>query len=393
MYQKIKYCVYDADVDVRWLSFENINIKVTFNLYSYKYQMWIPPYFDFYIYNSKVKLRQEFIFMPGVYMYVDGTSEFILSNTAIGSVNLSMSIKPIIRDGLQGVAGMIFLPKFHLLSQHNVAHNIINDGVGDASSPIVYYSVNSFYEYYNQKEAVCDFYGKLSFDDKEDNNHTHKHELGGNINIYNYPSLNSAYNSHKDYISLYGNAIFADLEYGIKNTLFGIGAKKTVSFLAGGFYQIPLISNGICLYDPETNGLSTSNKYTYNKEYSLLESSDSYYYFKFTWPDSQMSHPYGSNSDDAGQVYTDGDSLLGSFEKISRSEFNSSNYTIVHGSKSYINFQGGYLIADSVSGTTATAKLGLAVGGDGTNCDTPYDFTFTTTNAKFGSPRKYWRKS
>ena len=395
MYQKIKYSVYDADVDVRWLSFENISLSgASFSIYSYKYQMWIPPYFDFYIYNSSVKLHQEFIFMPGVYMYVDSNSEFTFSNNSIGEISINPAlIDYVIIDGLQGVAGMVFLPKFHLVSQHGVEHSIINDGTGDSEKPIVYYNVNEFYEYYNQLGAVCDFYGKISFKD-DDSNHTHKHEFGGNINIYDFASFKAQYKAHKDNISLYGNAVFADLVYGIKGTPLGIGAKKTVSFLAGGFYQIPLISNGLCMYDPENNSLITNTKYTYNAELSLIEKAKSTdkWFFKFTWPSSNMSHPYGSNSGEAGTVYTDGDSLLGNFVKAS--SVDSGNYTLIStDNQKYINFQGGYLIASSINGTSATAKLGLAVGGDGTNGSTDYTFTFIETAATFGPKRHYWKKS
>ena len=390
MYQKIKYSVYDADVDVRWLSFENINIKVSFNMYSYKYQMWIPPYFDFYIYNSSVKLHQEFIFMPGVYMYVDSNSKFKFSNTIVGSVNVSYLGKEIVKDGLQGVAGMVFLPKFHLLNQHGVTSSIIN---ADISSPIVYYNVNEFYEYYNQLGAVCDFYGKISFED-DDSNHTHKHEFGGNINIYDFASFEAQYKAHKDNISLYGNAVFADLIYGIVDYNIIIVKLNPPVFLAGGFYQIPLISNGLCMYDPENNSLITNTKYTYNAELSLIEKANSTdkWFFKFTWPSSNMSHPYGSDSGEAGKVYTDGDSLLGNFVKAS--SVDSGNYTLIStDNQKYINFQGGYLIASSINGTSATAKLGLAVGGDGTNGSTDYTFTFIETAATFGPKRHYWKKS
>lgn len=387
MYQKIKYSVYDADVDVRWLSFENISISgANFGIYSYKYQMWIPPYFDFYIYNSKVKLHQEFIFMPGVYMYVDSNSEFTFSNTEVESINIRIVIIKIIEDGAQGVAGMVFLPKFYIPSQHGVSPGIIG---ADASAPIVYHEVDSFYDYYNQFGARCDFYGKMSFSD-DDSRHTHKHELGGNINIYDMKQFQAAYESHKDNISLYGNAVFADLVYGVG----ALGLKPPV-FVVGGFYQIPLISNEQCLYDPATNGLVSNAKYMYNSELSLIENvnnSNEKWFFKFTWPSSNMSHPYGSNSDDAGTVETDGDSLLGSFTKAS--SVDTSNYSLTESGTSYINFQGGYLIANSISGTSSKACLGLAVGGEGTNGNIEYNFTFkTNTDVKFGSPRKYWRKN
>ena len=164
--------------------------------------------------------------------------------------------------------------------------------------------------------------------------------------------------------------------------------------LAGGFYQIPLISNGLCMYDPENNSLITNTKYTYNAELSLIEKANSTdkWFFKFTWPSSNMSHPYGSDSGEAGKVYTDGDSLLGNFVKAS--SVDSGNYTLIStDNQKYINFQGGYLIASSINGTSATAKLGLAVGGDGTNGSTDYTFTFIETAATFGPKRHYWKKS
>lgn len=390
MYQKIKYYVYDAYIDCRWLSFEGINISgIDFNLYSYKYPTRIPPYFDFYIYNSTVKLHQEFIFMPGVYMHVDQFSNFKFSNTSVTNVNISGAG---INDGLQGVSGLVFLPKFHLVSQHNVSHGIINDGEGDASSPFVYYQVNPFWEYYNGKGATCDFYGTISFEDDYSTDY-HKHEFGGNINIYNRTDFIAKVSNHNN-VSLYSNVVFADLLYGIKGTV----SKKTVSFIVGGFYQIPLISEGYSLYDPINDAVSISNKFTYDKDLSLIkdESMNEYYVFGFKWPDSNMSHPYGSDvgsaSDSEGPIYTNGDSLTGKFFKVLT--LNKDNYSLSfyndYKSTSYtcINFQGGYIIASSVSGNSATAKLGLAVGGDGTNSGTDYNFNFTTSGS-----RKYWKKA
>lgn len=400
MYQKITYEAYDADIDVHGLQFNDLVFKIkvlgieigsiNFDIHSTKYQMWIPPYFSFYIYNSSVKIHQEFIFMPGVYMYVDKNSTITLSNTSVENIDIKYSINTVLKDGAQGVGGMVFLPKFQLISQHGVAHSIINDGEGDASQPMVLYNCDDFWDYYNTQGAKCDFYGTLKFED-DVSTHAHQHELGGNINFSDKAMLENAYKSHSS-VQLYGNAVFGDLQYGIKVSLV---KKKTVSFLAGGFYRIPLISNGVCLYDPTTNSLASDNQYYYDSDMSLIRTynnQNTAYFFAPTWPDSRMSHPYGSNSGTVGSINSDGDSLLGSFQQVD--SFNETNLTLVYGGQSYINFQGGYIKASRIDGNSATAKLGCAVGGDdGTNYETDYTFSLKTANTAVGTVRTYWRKN
>ncbi len=415
MYQKITYRVYDANISVNYLSFAKITLfDIDISLTSKKYQMWIPPYFNFYIYGSEITLHQEFIFMPGVYMYVDPFSTFTFSNSNVenASIYQQIGIKYyIVKDGMQAVSGMVFLPKFFNVSQHNVPHGLINGGDydgsdgksdGDASAPIVYHSVDPFWDYYNKIGSKCDFYGKIKFDDIS-SAHTHKHEFGGNINFYNISNFIENYNSHSDNINLYGNCVFADYLYGLKGTFLGIGSKNTVSFLVGGFYQIPLISQGYSLLDPTSMSFTNVKKYTYDADLSLISNitDNSYYVFGFKRPNSQMSHPYGSNSGSGSEVYTDGDSLLGRFYKVDT--LNKDNLTLSFynsecndgkgANMTCINFQGGYINASSINGNNAVAKLGLAVGGDGTCCDVNYTFDFKTSNTSFETTRKYRSRS
>ena len=267
-----------------------------FQIYWDRCDIFIPPYFEFYLYNSNVKITNNIIFMPGSYLYVDETSSITLSCNTFTSgkklyrvtgdfLGIMESMLPDLikfSSSYQGVGGIIFM---HEKSYWGDSYKGWADGNNNDSQPAsVFNSTSRFWSYLNKNyPAKADVYGEIEFDTsttlvKE------KYHLGGEINIHNLSKFVNNYNLASDRVELY-NSIF------IGTTChFEIGTGGGDSFFNIDSYSaLPLISNGNVLTDMTTLGLRSdylNNIYTFDFDTGLIQvmngSLPSYYAFTFT---------------------------------------------------------------------------------------------------------------
>lgn len=267
-----------------------------FQIYWDRCDIFIPPYFEFYLYNSNVKITNNIIFMPGSYLYVDETSSITLSCNTFTSgkklyrvtgdfLGIMESMLPDLikfSSSYQGVGGIIFM---HEKSYWGDSYKGWADGNNNDSQPaLVFNSTSRFWSYLNKNyPAKADVYGEIKFDTsttlvKE------KYHLGGDINIHNLSKFVNNYNLASDRVELY-NSIF------IGTTChFEIGTGGGDSFFNIDSYSaLPLISNGNVLTDMTTLGLRSdylNNIYTFDFDTGLIQvmnsSLPSYYAFTFT---------------------------------------------------------------------------------------------------------------
>ena len=251
-YQKFKYKIYDcASLSVNTPNFETIEYTgYAFDIIWDRCDFFIPNYFDVYLYNSKATIKNNLVFMPGSYLYVDENSEIVLSakdygkyskDWNIGDVALPSEIK--IHDFYQAVGGLLFVDKKYNYTEIN-KYCIAED----SSKLKIFTGTTNFWSFLNQnRKAKADIYGKISFDTSK-SLYKELYHLGGTINIYNLDAFISSVNNSSQYVELYNSAFYGGPCH------FNLG--RSVYFNVTDYYGLPLISNGNVLTSM-TSGLNT----------------------------------------------------------------------------------------------------------------------------------------
>lgn len=365
-YQKIKYYFENATVDVKAFNIDVVLkivvvIEYEYNVHldSYKFQKWIPPYFNFYAYGSEITIHQEYMFMPGCYLFADSkttlnfnygeTSNGIFVDGDIGSYMTYAD-----NQKTDCSAGLVLCRSYYDLTVGN--NNNLSKSIGfTASNRIGWYDTRKeksseskegegymvwyrkvFWNYYGAIPARFDCQATLNFS----SGNRHPYIFGGEINFKNNRLfLNSI--SGKS-VQLWGSGAMS----GPSTGAIGIGLSGLLHNInVSAFYNYPLISNGEVLTPLEGDGIypaySPSSSITsayYDAFLGLVvarcnDNSTRRYAFLFDEPSAKTENAYYSYNGSSGG---DKNSFSGSFRLLSSYSNNictidSSTYVFLRG--------------------------------------------------------------
>ena len=349
--QKIRYEANNIEINMNEISFKFDYSSMTFDIHFGKTQFWIPPYFDFALYNSKVTIKQFLIFMPGVNMYVDYNSEIFLSQGLVGTQSKVSHLGSTLFEAQSwhSVGGLLFLDKMYLKDTTSSLRDLAKGGntYNEWFGSLIYYGSNVKPFWIGLEPAKCDMYGKITFDSNISGLY-HTYMLGGNINISNIKQFKNNVSSNSN-VRLYAKA-FESGPNMVNFSAFSDGdiLHWTRKLNICAFYTLPLISNGQVLMNPldcNSNTFATTS-YTYDSEENIIIGNNSA--FMYLYNDQSNTNLYRCKSS------SDADSLDGSYVPLMN--YDTTNHKAVYNNQTYICFQGNFIAVDD-EGNGSVAKF------------------------------------
>ena len=375
-YQRFRYVFRDADVVVNSFRIDMsmkflAGLKVSFSFDSYKYQKVIPPYFDFYAYNSKITLQQEYIFMAGCYLYGDANTQLIFAhgsydignctldyadnhkNYRAGGINLATTYYPF-TNGSSSSTGWYDVRKTYGAS---------NDSYGQ-----LVWEWNDFWNYYSKIPAKMDYFGTFSFN----SGNSIPYVLAGFVNLRDNDSFLSSLNGVN--INLYSSGATSGcnmtniLSYvGTLGSIIegldikGLASRRTLGISA--FYNSPLISNGEILTPlegagiyPGRQGSSLPKNIYYDVANRLIYVSGNQAYAFLFDNDNPSNNVYWSNNTTL-TADRNANSLSGLFRLVNVNLTSADGIYVTYNGKNYISYQGGFLPFNPSANTCSLMKL------------------------------------
>lgn len=271
MHQKFSYKFYnhnssyiDVTLPTLFVDFKGLGLSIDLDKGLFK----ISPYLKFYLYNTKVKIKNNFTFLPGSYLYVDTKSEIKLSAGSFKTYNKPSSILGKLGDVLnsssfQSVGGLNFANSVADFVEANDKYITADDDLGTnkINRPVIFFSATLAWKYFNKNQpAKCDLYGKITFDQEVDikgygtsvNGYYNgkSYMLGGTINIYDFEAFKMSINECTNYkCTLYNSTFKSGPNKGkTKNLITFFG---DYAFNVTDYFCYPLVSNGQVLMNPE----------------------------------------------------------------------------------------------------------------------------------------------
>ncbi len=347
--KKYRYEAHNLNINMNEILFNFDYSSMNFDIHFGKTQFWIPPYFDFALYNSILVVKQFLIFMPGVNFYVDSNSEIYLSHGLVGTQNtVSFAGSTLFSSqSWHSVGGLLFLDKMYL---KDTTKSILDLAKGTNTNKewygsLIYYGDNVKSFWLGLEAAKCDVVGKITFDDNISDLY-HNYMLGGNINITNVSGFKQEVESNNN-VRLYAKAYETGPNMvNYSGGILGIGSTWTRKLNVCAYYTLPLISNGYVLMDPtncNSNEL-TDKTYQYNSTENIITGNNSIFIFVFN--NQTNNNLYRCKDSNLA------DSLDGSY--ISIQNYDMTNHIAYFNNQSYICFQGNFIVVDNnLSGSIA----------------------------------------
>ena len=374
-YQRFRYTFQDADVIVNSfnidmsMTFLSV-IHISFSFNSYKYQKVIPPYFDFYSYNSKITLQQEYIFMPGCYLYGDVNTQLVFAHGSYDIGNCTLDYADNHKN--YHAAGINLATTYYPFTNGTNGSSTgwydtrKQYGLGyDAYGQMVWLW-NDFWNYYSKVPAKMDYFGTFSFNsgnpipyvlagfaNLRDNDSFLSSIAGININLYSSGATSGV--NMTDIVSYLGGLS------GVVEDLASIAARRT--FGISGFYNSPLISNGEILTPlegadiyPGRTGSSLPKNIYYDVTSRLVYVGGNQAYAFLFDNDNPSNNVYWSNN---GILTGDrnANSLSGSFQRVTINQTSAGGIYIAYNGRNYISYQGGFLPFNPSGNTCSIMKL------------------------------------
>lgn len=350
-YQRFSWIFENADVHIGgfYMSVEFGGNDISIS--SKKFSIWVPPYFDFYSYNSDITFYQQFTFAPGCYLFADAASTLNFSSS-------SFYIDDLIQQNIGSYmeyadnqfnycsAGIILCQDYYNLNDGNSNYqyegsNIVkfadsrrygwfdtrkkekqnNEGNGNWA-----FSWTNFWNYYSNKPARFDCDAQLNFA----SGNKAPYVLAGEINLRDN---NSFLNEIKDVnVDLSGCGVMtgpSTAEVGLSINLHQVNI--------AGFYSAPLISNGEVLTElPNSSGRRNC---FYDRTSGLITDvgNGNLYAFIFDSPNAVSQNIYYANN--KAQNTLGINSLSGSFKQVT----DAGNHVISYGGKPMIFYHGAFI--------------------------------------------------
>lgn len=290
VYQKFDYKFYNCDQlivnspTIPEFPYKVAATTISFQIYWERCDFFIPPYFNLYLYNSNATISNNFVFLPGSYLYVDENSSITLSVTTfksnvklysisgdfLGAIENTLPKLIKIKSSYQGVGGLLFVDeKSYWLDSYNGWTDNNNE---DSQPAIIYSKTSNFWSYMNKNyPAKADIYGEIKFDNTT-NLVKENYHLGGEINIYNMSKFSQNVNEVNSRVELY-NSTFIGSSCHFNTGILGGDAYFNID----SFVVMPLISSNNVLTDMNSLKLRAdykSNIYTFDHDSKIIKTSD-----------------------------------------------------------------------------------------------------------------------
>lgn len=281
VYEKINFKFYECDdVVINNPLLDEFTISgVSISLVRDRADFYIPNYYSFYLYNSSVVIKNNLVFLPGSYLFVDENSSITLSAESYGTLNLgglSTSLLPSevrVHDFYQSVGGLIFVHE-----KANYSEMTKYKSANDSVNLRVFLNTTNFWSYLNKnRPSYADVYGEIKFDTSK-TLYKELYHLGGEINIYDLNLFVQNVNNASSFIELYNSAFYAGPGH------FELTLGGDVFFNVTDYFGYPLVSQGNVLTSM-TSGLGViglrldynTTKYTYDFDSGVVNGNGTYY--------------------------------------------------------------------------------------------------------------------
>lgn len=319
-YERISYYCYNSVININAPKIQSFDLDMTVGDISLSFDwnrcdVFVPPYFQFYLFGSKVFIKNNINFYPGSYLFADKYSTICLTagnyfefnmETKVG-VGVTYGEIPIPQDhfrpdGNQNVGGLIFIHEkfdYHEGMQNpNEAYDkaLGNSEYGwidnlDSGSQKNYYGstdrifeyTREFWSYLNKNyPSKADINGKFEFD-KRVSLYKENYKLGGEINISNIDDFVTSVTNSGNRVDLYNNSFDgASHHMNPKVQIFVTVKEPHLKFNVSDYYTYPLVSYGNVLMDINNYSLIRTNlkdKISYSFDSGLIfDSRDGKYY-------------------------------------------------------------------------------------------------------------------
>lgn len=345
MHQRFKYQFNNATVTVNHynIPFAYSSINYTFN--SGKAPFFVPPYFDFELYNSQITIQNLYVFLPPSQVFVDAKSKIILTNSGqITSPGMNSSGASQSEQYYEAVGGLYFTDFFYSFVESKKHFDTTKERKSDGYGGVTLSDASNAtaFNVYNQTPASCSMNGK--FEIKQTSSFTGKHNftLAGNINIRNMDDF-------ADAIKDKPVQLFASVHLQGPNRFLHVNIVvpvQEVKINIMGLYNSPLISfnNVLTPMNGETgevNGqFNVTKKRTFDRFTRLVTDSDTKKTYAFLFDDVVKDNITNNNLYQANNFsgYTS-DSLYGYFAEVTAGD----NKIITYNGDSYFPYQGAFL--------------------------------------------------
>ena len=319
-YERITYYFYNCELNVNAPKIQSFDLNMTVGDISLSFNrnrcdLFVPPYFQFYLIGSKVIIKNNINFYPGSYLFADKNSTIRLTagnyfefdmETKVG-VGITYGEIPIPQDhsrpdGNQSVGGLLFIHEkfdYHEGMQNPTEaydKSLGNSEYGwidnlDSGSKTNYYGstdrifdyTREFWSYLNKNyPSKADINGKFVFD-KRVSLFKENYKLGGEINISNIDDFVTSVANSGNRVDLYNNSFDgASHHMNPKVQIFVVIKDPHLKFNVSDYYTYPLISNGNVLIDINNNSsirANLSSKRTYSFDTGLIFNSNENKYY------------------------------------------------------------------------------------------------------------------
>ena len=376
--QKYKYIFNDLDITINPpkfnISFTSIGITLKFDINFGKGNNFIPPYFDFYLYNTKVTLKATYTFLPGSYLFVDAKSIINLSGDSSGYFEAPSLISgKFTAHYYQAKGGLNFASQKWYFNDAVISkdkgwclgRDSEDGGLYGIGNNVIYSSAKVFWGYLNRSEpSYCDMEGSFTFDDTYTSTTTNdkKYMLGGNINIANIEDFKNVVNSRND-VYLYGSTA----KIGPCGSYGGLYKFDTHIVGVTDYFISPLISDGNVLTNMNDKTKVREDYATsyspYSTETGLVNYGGKYYAFMTTTADGtsfnndNSGHVNKSNYGSDENAYRNGlDSCYGTFVEVTN---NSASHSVIRNrtGETYVYYRGIFLPFTYSSLSSSTVNM------------------------------------
>lgn len=283
-YEKINFKFYNCgnvtinNPSLGQFEFNAIIFKVKISLIWDRCDFYIPNYYSFYLYNSSVTIRNNLVFLPGSYLFIDEDSSVTLSAKSYGefSIDSGGSLLPSsinVKDFYQSVGGLLFVRE-----KANYSEMTKYKSAGDSVNLNIFINTINFRSYLNKnRPGYADIYGQIKFDTSK-TLYKELYHLGGEINIYNQNLFAQNVRNASSFVELYNSAFYAGPCH------FDLGIDSDAFFNVTDYFGYPLVSQGNVLTSM-TSGLGViglrsdynTTKYTYDFDSGVITGNGTYY--------------------------------------------------------------------------------------------------------------------
>ena len=374
LYQRISYSIFNSSIEIQMPSEDDLTVEMalSFSLNLNKGSWFIPPYFDYSLYNSVARIKNNINFYPGSSLFVDEKSKLIFdygSEASISEVDGgALSDLNMPSQSFINYASLNFIYEFSDMASdaNKYVDNSDIEGSFSSGNCSIFTGTTKFWKEMNKRHAYCTMDGAFEFVDFTNSrlpnytNNSLKYYLGGIINIKNEYAFKNLINS-ENYIVLHSSGFKSGPDRLTRSrTILGVTTHGHTSyrFNLTDYYFYPLVSNGNVLMDIQNGNENKvrdnfdSVTYTFDFGRGYINAGGKYYgYFPLNnsggYAENSLGHLLKARYSSIGEYYKGIDDLNGKYLEIT---YNSSSGIVncnTFSHKTYIYYRGIFAVFNS----------------------------------------------